>query len=135
MLCFSSRFSAKSLLGGENQKGSLNRNMGYSEKAQRTGSPDIHSIKRGGEQQLTQTSAEPAYSDPNSNSLQKPMEGRSLLKPSGLVSRLEFLAATHTENRVQTVLSSTPRTILHLSSHWRNSLRHLLRNSLTCWRS
>jgi len=43
------------LLGGEIQQGSLNQVTGYSEKAQRTGKP--------------------SYLEPNSNSLQKPIEG------------------------------------------------------------
>jgi hypothetical protein len=42
-------------MGGENQKGRLNHDTGYSEKAQRTGKP--------------------SYLEPNSGCMQKPIEG------------------------------------------------------------
>ena len=47
------------LLGGEIQQGSLNRSKGYSETAQRTG--------------------QPAYQEPNSQSLQKTYRGSTWL--------------------------------------------------------
>jgi len=47
--------STMSHVGGEIQQTSLNRNMGYSDKAHCTGNP--------------------AYLEPNSNSMQKPIEG------------------------------------------------------------
>jgi hypothetical protein len=48
--------------GGEVQRGSLTQFSGYSEKAQRTGKP--------------------SYLEPNSNRMQKPIEGLSLLAAS-----------------------------------------------------
>jgi hypothetical protein len=56
-------------MGGENQRGSLNRITGYSEKAQCTGNP--------------------AYLEPNSQSMQKPIGGRSLLAFSAFKSMLK----------------------------------------------
>jgi len=46
-------------MGGESQKASLNQVTGYSKKAQRKGNP--------------------AYLEPNSSRMQKPIEGRSVL--------------------------------------------------------
>jgi len=55
--CPASSFSVKFMLGGETQQISLNRKMGYSAKAQFT--------------------VKPSYLEPNSDSMQKPIEGLS----------------------------------------------------------
>jgi hypothetical protein len=57
-VCFSCGFSVESMLGGEKQRGSINRIMGYSAKAQCTGKQ--------------------AYLEPIRNSMQEPIGGRSL---------------------------------------------------------
>jgi hypothetical protein len=69
IVCFSSGFSVNSMLGGENQRSSINHVMGYSEKAQCTGKQ--------------------AYLEPNRNSLQKPIGGRSVFAFSAAKSMLK----------------------------------------------